>query len=289
MAVQDPVFNSDSGTNPAPTGVPSAAAPAGSDRGDASASAAASLTEGRVGEILDARLGPITESLRGMNDFFGILRERAAQQQAEAATGDDGDFNRQWIENPQQVLAQTFAREAQPIVALTADALGEQLLSNEESKIDEEFGPEAWQQVIRPKLDPVVAHVKATNPQQLLNKEAVRNAIRTILGHEDNRAKLNELRDKWTKDRATKDTATVDQLTEQVLSRSNLSGGIRRVDGKVEKLTPEQLGILDAFERDMGVRPDEQRLASLISLDSGTVGTTLEQWQKATAAKKAAA
>ena len=243
---------------------------------------ASTLSEERVSEIVQESLSPVTESLASMNQFFKTLQERAAEQgNGQRPDESETDFNDRLYADAQGTIRQEIANETLPILGTAGATLGDIILESEQMQIDSKYGEGTWNEIYGPVLNGVIDDLRRSNPAQLLNKTAIKNAVQSITGR--NVDALMERRDKVKTSGTQSEEAAVEKLVEATLSRSNLSGGIRRSSASEGKgLDAEQKEILALFEKETGESEDADRLASVIQVRNPQ-GTTLAAYQKATA------
>jgi len=236
------------------------------------------MSPDQVEEMLDARLGPITQSLQGMNQFFQTLQQRA-QEPAPQPEPNQEDWNNQFYNDPKGTIQREFEQSAAGVIGPTAQTLGDLVIENQRNIIDQQWGKGAWDEVFQPSLGPVIDEAKRTNPAQLLNKSAIENAVATVTGR--NVDALVARRSAMSEESTKAEEEQVNKLAQAVLSRTNLQGGIRRNnDQGPPKLDDSHNENLAAMARDKGEEPDRQLLAVLMQTGDDT-GTTLEQWQSA--------
>jgi hypothetical protein len=233
-----------------------------------------------VAQAVEAQVAPLRESLQGMNQFFQQLQSQTEGQLTETPgtpAAQDGDFAQEFYNDPQGAVAAEFSRQATPLISQQADTLSTMLIEGERAKIDSQYGEGAWEEVFQPELGPVIDSVKKTDPMRLMNREAISNAVATVVGK--NVDKLMERRQANESTLQDSQGDLVNRVTEQVLSQTNLTGGIRRApNGGEAKLSEDHKEYLEAFFRETGEKPDEQRLATMMN-----TGGTLEEWQAAQA------
>jgi hypothetical protein len=280
----DPIFENSPANDSAGSGNPTGG---GQTDGATADGAGAGLTPETIGQIVADAVKPITDKVSGMEGFFTELQQRAAQQDNQA-NNDAGqsapaaavDF----FTDPESAVREVFRQEAGPLVQQLGSTTGDTVLAEEQASIVETFGQNAWDSVFSPVLTPVINNVKAQNPAQLLDRTALKNAIKTITG--DNFATLREAQDAVAKERDEAGMKQADTIANLVIQRTNPSGGIRRVQGdKPVKLDgPEYQEYIEGFFKETGNKPDIDRLSALattgVETPAGRV-TTLEQWQSA--------
>jgi len=263
------------------------ATPAQPNGGPAPAVVAANAeADARLSQIEDNQTA-MAESLAGMNQFFQGLQQRMADTPPAGAEGPsptEGDWNEKFYADPQNTIRQEIANETMPVVSAAAKQLSELAIQNEQLKTDAKWGEGAWAKYFEPDLGPVFTELGRTNPAQLMNQPAIQNAIGTV-GYKY----IDDLREHQSAAQvaATEgETAAVTKLTDAVVSRTNLTGGIRHSasEGKTT-LNPDQKDLLGLFQKETGETQDGDRLASIIGV-SQDGGTSLEAWEAATAAKK---
>jgi hypothetical protein len=277
--MDDPIFETDDAATAAAAG--SAAvhtdppAPNGSDP------APAPVVDNSA---MDARMGRIEEGMQSMTQFFTSLQERMESIPPNqgagapaAAAAEPEDFNTRFYADPQKAIQDTVQEQTAGVVHPAAQTIGDMIISQEQAKIDGKWGEGAWDTHIKPVLDPVLNEARRQNPAQLFNRTAIENAVGSILAR--NIDGLIEHKTAHGTKQAGADSALVEKVAAEVMSRTNLTGGLRRPNGDTpEKLGPEHDETLKKMFEDTGEAPDEKTLAILMETGNPE-GTTLEQFE----------
>lgn len=236
------------------------------------------LSAEQIAQIVEStvtnKLSPIEKSVAGMSEFFQYLQ---GQSQAMDADKDGGkDMSTRLFEEPDQVIQEEFAKHATPLVQAQATAMGEFILRSHKERIDSKWGEGAWDKVYKTEIEATLDRVSKTNPMAIMNNEAVTNAVDTLTGR--NTDALLEHKRETDESREKSDQDNVDRMAEAVISKGNLTGGIRRVSNRKPTLGPEHDESLDSFFRATGEKPDRDELAKMMNIGS-ELGTSYEEWK----------
>jgi hypothetical protein len=237
-----------------------------------------------VGALVDERLAPVVQGMQQITSVFKDLQDRAAsapQPQPQAPKADD--WQERFFADTRGAIDERISQATAPVVAASAATVGGMVLDSERTRVDAKYGEGAWDKHIWPELKPVYTRVLETDPARLHNREAITNAVKTIIGSNDE--VFFNLRAETQKARAEAATKTEDELVTKVSSKipSNLTGGLRSSRGGEPKLTPEHQSHLADIARETGTTitsADEGRIAALMGI-KGPVGTTYADWEAA--------
>ena len=94
-----------------------------------------------------------------------------------------------------QIARQEAARalqEQQGTTVQMAHSLGQTILETQRSKIESQWGPDAWSKVVQPQLKPMLDQLGHSNPLALANAETVGKLVSMVVG--ENVDSLSEVR-----------------------------------------------------------------------------------------------
>ncbi len=212
------------------------------------------LTKDEVSQIVSAALAPIQQSLRGI--------QQPAPAAEEPVDESEEAFANDFYKAPRATLQRELARLAQPLVAQQADLSSQLYVDQQREQIESKYGPGTWKDIFADKLDPVFDHLRANDPAQLLNKRAIENAIKTVMG--DNLDALVDRRAAHTKAQSTAKETERTELRNQLFAESgNLTGGFRRTDKP--SLSEEHKDILRKMAEHDGVKRDENLIMAAMA------------------------
>ena len=175
-------------------------------------------------------------------------------------------------------IAKQVQAAAAPIVTQVANTVSAEVIKRQVDEIDEKYGPGTWKAVFADKLEPVFENARRTDPTQLMNPAAIANAVSAVKGQEFDT--LVERQAEYINTRAQVEADRVANLTDQVVSNTNLSGGLRlTVPGRSRELDEHADTYLSTVLKETGELRDKSALK--IALNSGN---DYESWQRANAA-----
>lgn len=218
----------------------------------------------------------LTQTLQNMQSAIENLNRRidAASRQPDPEPDlplSADDFTQQLYNSPQDAVRGEIQRATAPVVSQLAHQVAESNLNEMRAKIDAEWGGGAFDKLIEPQLRPVVDEALRMNPQGLLNRRAILDAVDTYVGKSV--AGLIAHRDEFKGTQEKQEEDTMAKLRDTILAdvSPNLSGGIRRGGKNPVALSDEQKQIAREMTRADGMKRDERRLAAIQAGDVRTL------------------
>ena len=257
----DPILDSSATPQETPAPEPSApaAAPAGVSPEDFS--------------VLQQGQAQLAQNLEQLTGALQAMAQRDSSPPQPPASAED--FASRFYTEPEDTIKEVFRRESQSVVGPMADLASSMLLENQEQRLDHEFGPGTWKEVFHPQLQPVFDHLKKSDPGQLLNRQAIENAISTIKGQRF--SELAERRTNYTTASRKASEEATEAERAKILGRvGNLGGGLRPDGSGPPALTEDHKAILAEMSKADGIARDGAHYAKLLSSDV----TTLEDYKK---------
>jgi hypothetical protein len=168
------------------------------------------------------------------------------------------DFLTHFSEDPEGAIQATNAKQIQTFVPFLSDMMNSAVSSFvgfESVEIDTEFGSGAWDKYFKTPMGQILDTYRAQNAAALANRETITKEVNGLKGK-----LLNDLVDYRTDSQKTateKLEADNKELVDGVVGqvRTNLTGGLRRVENAGETVTEDMKGYL--AERQAAIGGDE--------------------------------
>ncbi len=238
-------------------------APSGTSPGNgADPTPAEPLTMEGAAELITQALQPVMAEVKAQGEAIQNVATGLSAPAAPAApapiTEPQKDFLTQFSEDPELAIQKVGAAQMQTVIPFLSDLMNSGVSSFvgfESVEIDTEFGAGAWEKYFKAPMDQILDTYRTHNAAALANRETITKEVNGLKGK-----LLNDLVDYRTDSRKTaseKLDADNKELVDGVVGqvRTNLTGGLRRVEGATETVTDDMKGYL--AERQAAIGGDE--------------------------------
>ena len=215
------------------------------------------LTLEGAAELISQALGPVVGQVKeqgeALNNLANSLANNARQQTSREPqnTEPEDDFLTQFSGNPEGAInARVKAQIAEqmagmvPLMGGLINSATSAFVGIESTEIDQQFGAGAWAKHFDKPMKQIIESYRTQNPAALSDRNTIIKEVNGLKGQ-----LLNDLVDHRTNSQKTaaeaaeaKDKAFVDTVTGQI--RTNLTGGIRRIETPGSAVTDEMKGYL---------------------------------------------
>jgi hypothetical protein len=229
----------------APAGTPEGSSPGTGSGNGTDPQGDTPLSLAAAAELITQSLAPMTSRLEELGAANAALAQRL--ESGPPAVGDPPpqatvDFLTQFSEDPEKAIDTRIGQGLQGIVPL-AQSLINSTVSNfvtrETADIDREFGEGAWDKFFDKPLAVIMDSYRKTNTAALADNAVITREVDGLKGRMFN--ELVNYRDESQKKAAEagseKVKTLVDEVTGKVVQQTNLTGGIRRIEGSGEEIT----------------------------------------------------
>lgn len=233
----------------------------------------------RMGEITRSQ-GQLQEGLQAVVQTLQNLGLAGGSQNPEGGTMDTADF----ITDPEtntrriadDVVDMKIREQVAPLLGQIVSQEHTNIVNSQMAVVDGKFGPGTWDKEFAPELTPIFDRTRKENPSQLGNREAITNAVRSIMGAKFDT--LEGLRQSYGETKAKE--AEASQKANLEFVQSNLTGGIHRT-APGSSLTEGMKEHIEREFRATGAKPNEAEFIA-----AANSGSTLSEWRAAQPEKK---
>lgn len=241
------------------------------------------LTLAQAAELITQANQPQLEKIEALTQAVANVVNRLQSPSTNAGptkgSMDDGeDFLTRFSTDPEGAIRDISVRtiqEAAPLVSTLINSSVSNFVSQEQSKIDREFGSGAWDKFFNKPLNTIMNSYREHNAAALANHETITREVDGLKGRQFN--DLVKFREESKKAEAEAEQGQNKQLLDGVLKQvqTNLTGGIRRIPTDDEPVTEDLKGYL--AERTAAIGGDEDPKGFL---QRTNYGNTLEDFLK---------
>lgn len=147
----------------------------------------------QTSQTSDVRLDRLEQAMVNLAQTVESAAQRLTSAPAAAPPRTSEEFLNDLTTDPQGVIqrvaADTFRRAAQetlnPAVLRVLDTAKTQILASEQMRVDSEFGPGTFDEVIRPHLETELEQLRGMNPQAVADPNTVRALVDRRFGGEN--------------------------------------------------------------------------------------------------------
>jgi hypothetical protein len=246
---------------PTAGGTPADQTPAGTQAAQTPASA---FDPAQVQPLIEQATAPLAERMSALqreNDALRLAIQQSQRTEPTPAEPTGDDFVAQFNRDPaaaiksmiERGVSEGLTRLAQPFDVLIRSG-NEAFLNGERARVEQEFGPEAWDKVFRPQITETFAKLRQEQPFAIADISRVRREVDTIIG--SNFTRLAEMRDAHLKSRTQRESEATAKLVETVRAQmpTGLTGGFRPASkpGGAADISPEMRSAIADMERATG-------------------------------------
>jgi hypothetical protein len=259
-----------------PAGGPPAK-PNGQDSGESPVTV--ELAAEMVAQGVTQGLTPLAERLEEVSQTLTKLQQPASPNPPPKADP-PGDFLTEFSEDPEAAIDKRAMRPIEQIMPLFSNFLNSAVsgwTSLEANKIDQEFGPGAWDKFFNKPMSTILDNYKTNNAAALSDNSVITKEVNGLKGVQFN--ELVEFREASQK-KAAEETdenrkTLVDGVLEQ-LPRTNLMGGLRRTPDGTEEVPEGLKEYLEERARVIGTEAPDPKTW----LKERDYGNSIEDYQK---------
>ncbi len=233
-------------------------------------------------EAATEMIAPLVQRLEELGQTNAALAAKF-QQAAPAPPAADpppvngDDFLTQLSTDPRGAIAEVVRSEFKgisPLISTLINSGSSAFTGLEAEQIDRDFGPGAWDKFFDKPMGQLLDAHRQNNPAALADRNVINREVNGLKGALlDDLVEFRDEARKTATERGEADTKTlVDAVSGQV--RTNMTGGIRRVDTGIEEVTEDLKGYLAERERAIGEKNDPKAW-----LEKTDYGNTIEDFQ----------
>jgi len=264
-----------------------AASPPGANGNDPTASQPMTLET--AAELVRQSQAPLLERIEQLTEAMGQVTGRMSagtqDPNLNVDPGDADDFLTQFSADPRKAIEAVVAgqfRTVAPLIGNIMNATTNSATAAEAERVNNDFGTGAWESLIEKPLKTIIESYRQHNAAALSDPRTIVKEINGLKGQ-----LLNELvdhREKHQKSAADANANKEKELVDGVLQhvRTNLTGGIRRMDTVGEEVTDSLRGYLEERDRSIGGETDPKQW-----LSETNYGNTIDDYVKHQASLKA--